>query len=141
MRVDGKCQKSELLSRRRNPKTTRYRLLHLRNRGSSPICQTHNCKYQAFRYLAATVMQGWEGVFCSHVNSPVSECNTFDDGTCEGLFCSFSTMKTCVAVAYRPPNASLSSFKALLSFFSICISSINDDSYDIMMTGGYNTLN
>ena len=53
----------------------------------------------------------------SHVNLPVSECNTFDDGTCEGLFCSFSTMKTCVAVAYRPPNSSLSSFKALLSFF------------------------
>ena len=74
----------------------------------------------------------------SHVNLPVSECNTFDDGTCEGLFCSFSTMKTCVAVAYRPPNASLSSFKALLSFFSVCISSINDDSYDIMMTGDYN---
>ena len=74
----------------------------------------------------------------SHVNLPVSECKSFDDGTCEGLFSTFSTIKTCVAVAYRPPNASLSSFKALLSFFSTCISSINDDSYDIMMTGDYN---
>ena len=40
VRVYGKCQKSQLLFRR-NPKTTRYRLLHLRKRGSSPTCQTN----------------------------------------------------------------------------------------------------
>jgi hypothetical protein len=33
---------------------------------------------------------------------------------------------------------SLSSFEALLNFFSTRISSINDDSYDIMVTGDYN---
>ena len=56
----------------------------------------------------------------SHANIPVSECSTFDDGTCEGIFCKFSTIKTCVAVVYRPPNAPLSSFNALLSFLSSC---------------------
>ena len=71
-------------------------------------------------------------ILYSNVDLPVNECETFNDGTCEGLFCSFSTIKTCVAVACRPPNASLSSFKFLLSFFSTCISSINDDSYDTL---------
>ena len=74
----------------------------------------------------------------SHINIPVSECETFDDGTCEGLFCRFSTINTCVIVAYRPPNAPLSSFNSLLEFFSSCIHLVNDDSYDIMITGDYN---
>ena len=74
----------------------------------------------------------------SHVNIPVSECEKYDDGICEGVFCRFSTIKTCVAVAYRPPNASATSFTSLLSFFSSCISRMNDDSYDIMMTGDFN---
>ena len=77
----------------------------------------------------------------SHVNIPVSECTKFDDGTCEGIFCKFSTVKTCVAVAYRPPNAPLASFDALLSFFSSCISRVDDDSYDLMITGDYNLPN
>ena len=74
----------------------------------------------------------------SHANVPVSECQTFDDGTCEGLFCKFDTITTCVVVAYRPPNATAASFSALLDFFSSCISQVNDDSYDMMITGDYN---
>ena len=30
----------------------------------------------------------------SHVNIPVSECETFDNGACEGLFCRFSILTT-----------------------------------------------
>ena len=74
----------------------------------------------------------------SHADIPVSESFTFDDGTCEGVFCKFSTIKTCVAVVYQPPNASLSSFKDLLSFLSSCIQRVDDDSYDLMITGDYN---
>ena len=74
----------------------------------------------------------------SHINIPVSKVEKFDDGFCQGLFCQFSTIKTCVAVGYRPPNADSSSFSSLLRFFSQCKEDINDDSYDFCFTGDLN---
>jgi len=65
-------------------------------------------------------------------------CDSFDDGICEGLFCKFSTANTCVAVAYRPPNAPASSFNGLLSFFSSCIDLIDDHSSDLIICGDFN---
>jgi hypothetical protein len=43
-----------------------------------------------------------------------------------------------VAVIYRPPNASTSSFSALLDFVSSCIKGVSDDSYDFIVTGDFN---
>jgi hypothetical protein len=74
----------------------------------------------------------------SHQNLPVSECESFDDGVCEAVFCRFDTIKTCVVVLYRPPNATASSFSSLLSFTSACIKSVDDDSYDIIVMGDFN---
>ena len=74
----------------------------------------------------------------SHQNLPVSECESFDDGVCEAVFCRFDTIKTCVVVVYRPPNATASSFSSLLSFTSACIKSVDDDSYDIIVMGDFN---
>jgi hypothetical protein len=74
----------------------------------------------------------------SHQNLPVSECQRYDDRICEAVFCRFDTIKTCVAVIYRPPNASTSSFSALLDFVSSCIKGVSDDSYDFIVTGDFN---
>ena len=74
----------------------------------------------------------------SHTNIPVSMSDSFDDGICEGLFCKFGTANTCVAVAYRPPNAPVSSFNSLLNFFSSCIDLLNDDSLDLLICGDFN---
>ena len=64
-------------------------------------------------YFAVTVVGGGVPLY-THLNIPVSEREAFNKGICQGLFFRFSTIKTCVAVAYRPPNAPLASF----DFFS-----------------------
>lgn len=74
----------------------------------------------------------------SHQNLPVSDCQSYDDRICEAVFCRFDTIKTCVAVVYRPPNAPTSSFAALLDFISSCIRNVSDDSYDFNITGDFN---
>ena len=74
----------------------------------------------------------------SHINIHVCECCTFDDSFCEGIFCRFDTIKTCCTVVYRPPNAPVESFTKLLQFMTNCIKQINDDSYDINITGDCN---
>ena len=53
----------------------------------------------------------------SPVNMPVSKTEKFDDSSCQGIFCQFRTIETCVAVGYRPPNAPASSFASLIHFF------------------------
>ena len=41
-------------------------------------------------------------------------------------------------VGYRPPNAPVESLDAMLDFFSRYICCLNDDSYDLMVTGDFN---
>ena len=77
----------------------------------------------------------------SHENLPISECNTFDDGTCQALFCRFDTVKMCVAVIYRPPNAPSSSFKSITTFLKTNIASVDDDSYQLCLSGDFNLPN
>ena len=74
----------------------------------------------------------------SHVNIPISKTEKFDDGSCQGIFCQFRTIKTCVAVGYKPPNAPTSSFASLIHFFSRCKDVISDESYDFCFTGDFN---
>ncbi len=77
----------------------------------------------------------------SHVNIPVCESSTFDDGICQGLFCKFDTVKMCIAVVYRPPDAPCSSFKGVIDFMKQEVSNINDDSYQYCFTGDFNLPN
>ena len=65
----------------------------------------------------------------SHENIPISEHYNFDDGVCQALFCKFDTIKQCVAVIYRPPSASQSSFANLLTFLTNNVRQVNDDSF------------
>ena len=74
----------------------------------------------------------------SHTNIPISECYTFDDSICQALFCKFDTIKKCVAIVYRPPSASVSSFSNLLDFLTTNVRRVNDDSYQFCTLGDFN---
>jgi len=74
----------------------------------------------------------------SHSNIPVTRCMAFDDNVCEALFCEFDTIKTCIAVVYRPPSASYSSFSAVLNFLDSCISNVADAGFNCQIMGDFN---
>jgi hypothetical protein len=101
------------LFRTKNRKTTLCLLSHSQRLGSSHT-------YLVPGYVVSRSDRGARVVggvlLYSHVNIPASECHTFDDGVCEGIFCRFDTIKTCFAVVYRPPNAPVISFTALMQF-------------------------
>ena len=74
----------------------------------------------------------------SHASIPVSEQLSFDDQICQALFCKFDTIKTCVALVYRPPSAPLSSFSGVLSFLNNCVVKEADDSFQFCFLGDFN---
>ena len=74
----------------------------------------------------------------SHINYPVTSTRTFDDGTCEGLFTTFPTVKMCIFVLYRPPSACTDSFNRLLQFVEKCVIEDADDTYQLSITGDLN---
>ena len=74
----------------------------------------------------------------SHSSIPISEQLTYDDHTCQVLFCKFDTIKTCILLVYRPPNAPLKSFSGVLAFMNKCIREVNDDSYQFCFLGDFN---
>ena len=49
---------------------------------------------------------------------PVSVSETYDDSYCQGIFNVYPSAKLCVAVVYRPPDASFSSFSKLIAKLS-----------------------
>ena len=74
----------------------------------------------------------------SHANLSVSIEDIFDDGTCQALF---ETVKMCIAVVYRLPDATATggggggatatSFSDAVQFLANKIQAINDDSYHL----------
>ncbi len=72
----------------------------------------------------------------SHDSIPITNLQTFDDQTCQVLLCTCESSKVIVCVLYRPPDASLSSFKTCLSFISDYIA--DHDSYEMCLLGDYN---
>ena len=74
----------------------------------------------------------------SHVNLPISKEEKYDDGICQALFCQFETAKMCFAVIYRPPDAPGSSFSDALQFLTSNIQVLDDDSYQLCITGDFN---
>ena len=62
-------------------------------------------------------------------NMPISKVERFYDRVSQVLFCIFETVKMCVAVVYRPPNAMVSSFTDVLQFLVNNTEAVNDDSY------------
>ena len=74
----------------------------------------------------------------SHINLPISFTAQHDDSICQALFCKFDTIKKCVAVVYRPPDAKHESFVKVIQFLQEQIVSVNDDSFTICITGDFN---
>jgi hypothetical protein len=74
----------------------------------------------------------------SHEDIPVSSSETYDDTFCQAMFTVFHTAKMCVATIYRPPNASSTSFNGVLNFLRKNISDLDDDSYQLCITGDFN---
>ena len=67
-----------------------------------------------------------------------SASESFDDGTCQGLCNIYPSAKLLVAVVYRPPDASLSSFSQLLGHIKYTIDNLADSDYDLFITGDFN---
>ena len=67
-----------------------------------------------------------------------SASEIFDDGTCQGLCNIYPSSKLLVAVVYRPPDASHSSFSQLLDHLKCAIDNLADSDYDIFITGDFN---
>ncbi|KAL5260824.1 hypothetical protein ACHWQZ_G006752 [Mnemiopsis leidyi] len=69
---------------------------------------------------------------------PVSVTESYDDGICQGLCNIYPSAKLLVAVIYRPPDASLSSFSKLLDQVGHAIETHADNDYDLFITGDFN---
>jgi hypothetical protein len=74
----------------------------------------------------------------SHANIPLSDYEVHDDKVCQAVFCRFETIKTCITVLYRPPNASSSSSTALFDFVKKQINQLNDENYQLCIMGDFN---
>ena len=72
---------------------------------------------------------------------PVSASDTYDDGVCQGLWNTYSSVELLVAVIYRPPDASLSSFSKLLEQLGRAIEELANSTYDLFITGDFNLPN
>ena len=80
---------------------------------------------------------GGGALLYSHINLPISETLTFDDKVCDPVFCKFETVKKCIAIVYRPPEASVNSFSNVLSFLTESFKIVNDDSCQFCIFGDF----
>ena len=62
----------------------------------------------------------------------------YDDGVCQGLCNVYPSAKLLVAVIYRPPDASLSSFSKRLEHLGQAIETLADNDFDLFITGDFN---
>ena len=74
----------------------------------------------------------------SMASFPVSVSETFDDSVCQGVINVYPSAKLCVAVAYRPPDASAASFSKLLDCFTRVIENCKPSDYDLFVSGDFN---
>ena len=68
----------------------------------------------------------------------VSVSETFDDSVCQGIISVFPSAKLCVAVAYRPPDASAASFSKMMDCFAHVIEDCKPSDYDLFVSGDFN---
>ena len=69
---------------------------------------------------------------------PVSLSESFDDSVCQGIINLYPSAKLCVAVVYRPPDATAASFSKLLDSFTYVIENCAPSDYDLFVTGDFN---
>ena len=68
---------------------------------------------------------------------PISDLDAFDDGTCQALSCTLTTLKLNIFVVYRPPNADISSFNEALNFIGLITDSLPHN-FQTIMCGDFN---
>ena len=66
----------------------------------------------------------------SHESVPITDVQKYEDQFCQSLICKCESSKLIICVLYRPPNASLQSFKSCLEFIETYIK-FYDDYYDL----------
>ena len=68
---------------------------------------------------------------------PISDFDTYDDGTCQALSCTLTTLKLIIFVIYRPPNADLISFNEVINFVSSRMDSMPHN-FQTIVCGDFN---
>ena len=73
----------------------------------------------------------------------VSDTVNFSDKHCSMLYCFIDTMNALVSVIYRPPDAPLGSFKAVMDQVQEKLNNLTSDdrSPDIYIMGDFNLVN
>ena len=67
---------------------------------------------------------------------PISRSDSYDDGTCEAVFCRLPSCSTSMAAVYRPPDAPLSSFSKAMEFLRRNLDKEPDT--DLFVAGDFN---
>ena len=73
----------------------------------------------------------------SHESIPVTDTRSYDDGTCQGIFCEFATIDVYIILIYRPPQACTPSFSKVIGFIKECVAAAADLSR-ICLLGDFN---
>ena len=68
---------------------------------------------------------------------PISDLDAFDDGTCQALSCTLTSLKLNIFVVYRPPNADISSFNEAMNFIGSKTDSLPHN-FQTIMCGDFN---
>ena len=79
-----------------------------------------------------------------HDSLPISDVETFDDGTCAAAICLVKSINSIIVSVYRPPPSrvnsasDLPSFKNVLAFVQTTINKNNTSHKDIIISGDFN---
>ena len=92
--------------------------------------------YTPFRADRDTRIEGGALIY-THNSYITSNKFTYDDQTCEAVAIQIDTIKTIAVCIYRPPDATYSSFKKLLSKLQVYLDEV-DPTYSRYVTGDFN---
>jgi len=74
-----------------------------------------------------------------HTDLPVTNTSIFSDHHCSAVICTLNSIDTIVASIYRPPDAPLSSFEAMMNSIQSYITGANATKHhDTILTGDFN---
>ena len=97
--------------------------------------------YQVFRADRSKVIRGGSLLYI-HKTLPVTEVACFENTVCSAVICCVEKSNTILASVYRPPNASFSTFSAVLDFIQSFIDPLLESKhYDVVLTGDFNLPN
>ena len=100
--------------------------------------QIHIANYIPFRSDRSLRRRGGTVLYI-HESIAVTHESSFDDGTCEAILCTIPSISTVLINVYRPPDASLKSFTALLKHIQSYFDETSEEKYhDVNIMGDFN---